>query len=80
MKTLLSERGQVVIPKKVREALEIEKGDELDVKVVDKAIVLTPLKRFKANRWQDYVGIGKGIVDAHLKEKKAERKKEDVYP
>ncbi|MCL5236376.1 MAG: AbrB/MazE/SpoVT family DNA-binding domain-containing protein [Nitrospirae bacterium] len=80
MKTLLSERGQVVIPKKVREALEIEKGDELDVKVVDKAIVLTPLKRFKANRWQDYVGIGEGIVDAHLKEKKAERKKEDVYP
>ncbi len=80
MKTLLSERGQVVIPKKVRQALEIEKGDELDVKVVDKAIVLTPLKRFKANRWQDYVGIGEGIVDAHLKEKKAERKKEDVYP
>ena len=31
MKTLLSERGQVVIPKKVRESVQVEKGDEFEI-------------------------------------------------
>ena len=31
MKTLVSERGQVVIPKKIRDTVHIVKGDELDI-------------------------------------------------
>jgi len=80
MKTQLSERGQVVIPKKVRDAIDLHKGDEFEVEVVGETIILKPLRRFKAQRWQDYVGIGEGIVDYHLKSKKKEKDSEDVYP
>lgn len=80
MKTLLSERGQVVIPKKIREAVHVEKGDEFEIEVVGEAIVLKPIKRFKAQKWQDYIGVGEGIVDSYLKGKREEKEKEDVYP
>jgi AbrB family looped-hinge helix DNA binding protein len=79
MKTLLSERGQVVIPKKIRDSIHINKGDELEIEVQGDAIVLKPLKRFKARKWQDYAGIGEGIVAAHLRDKKKEKADEDVY-
>ncbi|KXK32984.1 MAG: SpoVT / AbrB like domain protein [Candidatus Brocadia sinica] len=80
MKTLVSDRGQVVIPKKIRETIHIGKGDELEVEVVGETIVLKPIRRFKANKWQDYAGIGEGIVSAYLKDKKKEKNDEDVYP
>ncbi len=80
MKTLLSDRGQVVIPQKIREAIHVEKGDEFEIEVVGEKIVLKPIKRFKAKKWQDYIGIGEGIVDVYLKEKREEKEKEDVYP
>lgn len=80
MKTILSERGQVVIPKKIREAIHVEKGDEFEIEVIGGSIVLKPIKRFRAKKWQDYIGIGEGIVDIYLKEKLEEKEKEDVYP
>ncbi len=80
MKTILSERGQVVIPKKIRETVHIEKGDEFEIEVVGEAIVLKPIKRFKAQKWQDYIGIGEGIVDSFIKDKQTDKDKEDVYP
>jgi AbrB family looped-hinge helix DNA binding protein len=80
MKTLLSERGQVVIPKKIRETVHIAKGDELEIEVVGETIVLKPIRRFKADKWQDYAGIGDGIVTSHLKDRKKEKTDEDVYP
>lgn len=80
MKTLVSERGQVVIPKKIRETVHIGKGDELEIEVVGDTVVLKPIRRFKANKWQDYAGIGEGVVDAHLRDKKKEKNNEDVYP
>lgn len=80
MKTLVSERGQVVIPKKIRDSAHIAKGDELDIDVQGDAIVLRPIRRFKAKRWQDYAGIGEGIVDGHLRDRKKEKADEDVYP
>lgn len=79
MKTLLSERGQVVIPKKIRDTVHLNKGDELEIEVRDETIVLKPLRRFKAKKWQDYAGIGEGIVSAHLKDKKKEKADEDAY-
>jgi AbrB family looped-hinge helix DNA binding protein len=80
MKTLVSERGQVVIPKKIRDTVHIAKGDELEIEVVGETIVLKPLRRFKADKWQDYAGIGDGIVTSHLKDRKKEKTDEDVYP
>jgi AbrB family looped-hinge helix DNA binding protein len=80
MKTLVSERGQVVIPKKIREAVHINKGDALEIEIVGETVVLKPLRRFKAAKWQDYAGIGEGLVTAHLKDRKKEKTDEDVYP
>jgi AbrB family looped-hinge helix DNA binding protein len=80
LKTLLSERGQIVIPKKIRDTIHIAKGDELDIEVQGDTIVLKPLRRFKAKRWQDYAGIGEGIVDGHLRDRKKEKADEDIYP
>jgi len=74
MKTQLSERGQIVVPKKIREAIHVGKGGEFEVDVVGKTIVLKPLRRFKARKWQDYVGIGEGMVDSYLKDKKKEKR------
>ncbi|OGW16857.1 MAG: hypothetical protein A2X56_04055 [Nitrospirae bacterium GWC2_57_13] len=79
MKTLMSERGQIVIPKKIRETIHLNKGDELEIEVRGETIVLRPLRRFKAKKWQDYAGIGEGIVAAHLKDKKKEKADEDAY-
>lgn len=79
MKTLLSDRGQVVIPKKIRETIHLNKGDELEIEVQGDAIVLKPLKRFRARKWQDYAGIGGGVVAAHLKDRKKEKADEDAY-
>lgn len=80
MKTLVSERGQVVIPKKIRDTVHIEKGDELEIETVGETIILKPVRRFKAKKWQDYAGIGEGLIDAHLKGKRKEKADEDVYP
>jgi AbrB family looped-hinge helix DNA binding protein len=80
MKTLVSERGQVVIPKKIRETVHIEKGDELEIDVRGDSIVLRPIRRFKAKRWRDYAGIGEGVVAGHLKDRKKEKADEDLHP
>jgi len=80
MKTQLSERGQIVIPKKIRDTIRVCKGDEFEVDVVGETIVLKPLRRFKARKWQDYIGIGEGIVDSYLEDKKKEKEYENVYP
>ena len=45
MTTVLAQKGQVVIPIRVREELELSAGDDLEVNVIDGEIVLTPLRR-----------------------------------
>ncbi len=80
MKTLLGERGQIVIPKKIRDSLQVQKGDELEIDMVEQTIVLRPVKRFKAKDWRDYAGIADGIADSYLEEKEQEKRIEDVCP
>jgi AbrB family looped-hinge helix DNA binding protein len=41
-KTKVGERYQVVVPKEVREALNLKPGDYLEVKVVDGTVVMIP--------------------------------------
>ncbi len=43
MKVKLSSKGQIVIPKKIRKALSLEAGTELEVKLVDNQIVPYPI-------------------------------------
>lgn len=44
MLVTLSSKGQLVIPKHVREALNISSGDQFRVKIIEGKIVLEPLE------------------------------------
>jgi AbrB family looped-hinge helix DNA binding protein len=39
------EKGQIVIPKKVRKKVNIAPGDKVEVKVTEQGIVISPLKK-----------------------------------
>lgn len=43
MVTKLSSKGQLVIPKEIRQALNLEPGTEFEIEVVEGQIVLKPL-------------------------------------
>ena len=61
--TRVSERGQVVIPKPIRERLDIKRGQLLDVHEVDGAILMRPRARARFTEpvdWQDWGGVLKG--------------------
>lgn len=45
MTTVLAQKGQVVIPKSIREELELDTGDDFEAFVQDGEIVLRPLQR-----------------------------------
>jgi AbrB family looped-hinge helix DNA binding protein len=53
----VSPKFQVVIPKKVREALELKPGEELQIFILDRAIRLQRPRSIKELR-----GIAKGMV------------------
>jgi len=48
MLTKLSSKGQLIIPKLVRQALSLESGAQFQVEVVDKKIVLKPVSRISS--------------------------------
>ena len=48
MKTTLTSKGQLTLPKKVREALGLKPGDELLVEIEDDRITLIPRRRYRA--------------------------------
>jgi AbrB family looped-hinge helix DNA binding protein len=79
MKSIVGERGQIVIPKKIRERLRLEKGTLLDVDTTDDntAILLKPLRK-KRKDWRDWIGAfeGEGLTGEYLKEKKKEKERE----
>ncbi len=45
-KTKITRKGQVTIPKKIRDRLELEESDNLEVKIVDNCIVMEKLESF----------------------------------
>jgi AbrB family looped-hinge helix DNA binding protein len=49
MKTVVSSRGQIVVPKTIRDSLGIQEGDVLDVQENGTRIILTKLERPKAD-------------------------------
>ena len=40
----LTSKGQLVIPKAIRQALGIDSGDQLEVRLVDRQIILEPVE------------------------------------
>jgi AbrB family looped-hinge helix DNA binding protein len=51
------EHGQVTIPKKFREALELEKGDLAEAELEGKRIVITPKKLVKEEALKKLISV-----------------------
>lgn len=56
-KTKVSDKYQVVIPKSVRNSINLKRGQILQVLEVDNGILLTPEKKWP----DDYIGMDKDI-------------------
>ncbi|HDO35289.1 MAG TPA: AbrB/MazE/SpoVT family DNA-binding domain-containing protein [Nitrospirae bacterium] len=50
----ISTKGQVSIPKKIRDALYLKPGDELDFRIEGNNVVLIPVKTIKVPRDQEW--------------------------
>ncbi|MGH7860972.1 MAG: AbrB/MazE/SpoVT family DNA-binding domain-containing protein [Candidatus Dormibacteraceae bacterium] len=58
-RTRLSARGQVVLPKEIRDRLHLERGQELAVEIISGTVVLRPLESEGKHReatWRDLAG------------------------
>lgn len=68
MKTTVSEKGQITIPKKIRTEMGLKQGVVLDMNIVQGKIVVTKKKSFQPQK--NWRGKGKlptgGTVDAYL--------------
>jgi AbrB family looped-hinge helix DNA binding protein len=76
----VSAKGQVVIPKRVREELGIREGDACQVEVREGAVVLRPLRG--AAHWRRWRGAlaGMGALGKHLAEHRREVESEGGGP
>ena len=55
----LGEKYQIVIPQEVREVLNLQPGDSLEVKVVNGTVVMTPANSKASRLWGKIVKFGK---------------------
>ena len=63
----ITQKGQVTIPKKVRTALGLKPGDEVDFDMNgSKVIVIKKPKKLPFDKWSGYLGQGK--TDELMKE------------
>jgi len=69
----LSSKGQVIIPKTIRQQLRLRQGVELQVKLVNGKIVMEPAQA-EPHGWQRWQGSmrGTGILEDHLTEHREE--------
>jgi AbrB family looped-hinge helix DNA binding protein len=74
--TRLSTKGQIIIPKPLREALRWRPGQELDVIETKEGLLLRPKAPFKPTRLEDVAGMlkydGPPVSDAEIKARLAE--------
>lgn len=71
----VSSKGQIVIPKKVRNALNLAEGSKLTVEVRGQEIVLS-----KEPAWKKLQGAGGGdLMKTFAEFKKQEREREDSH-
>lgn len=70
MQVVLSSKGQVVLPKEIRDKLGLEKGSVIRVEIVDGKVIIEPVKQPRRG-WRGWKGTLKGtqalkeIVDEH---------------
>jgi AbrB family looped-hinge helix DNA binding protein len=74
----ISSKGQIAIPKAVRDAMGLSEGTRLNLDVRDGQIVLS-----KGRDWRSLRGAGSGVpglMEAFAVQRKAERELEDTRP
>jgi len=73
--TALSTKGQVVIPKEIREALRLRPGTKFIIELEGDRMILRPVKEDVANRlYGKYKGLG--LLEELAKEHRAEVERE----
>lgn len=74
--TVLSEKGQVVIPAEVRETLGLQRGDRFEVEATAQGVVLHLLPRNPVlELWGAFAGPDR-LTDALLDERRIERQRD----
>jgi AbrB family looped-hinge helix DNA binding protein len=71
-KVTVSSKGQIAIPKQVRDALNLTEGSKLTLEVRGQEIVLS-----KGDAWKQLQGAGRDIRKDFLEFRKEERELED---
>jgi len=67
----LSSKGQLVLPKKIREKLHLTSGDQFQARIVDGKIILEPLKKDAIDRLHGVLagtGALKELEEEHRRE------------
>jgi AbrB family looped-hinge helix DNA binding protein len=79
--TTVSSKGQIVIPRHLREKHRLTSGTRLEVNETDEGLVLSPLKRARRSAaqtgWRSLRGCAKGTgaLNDHLAEHRREAKR-----
>jgi AbrB family looped-hinge helix DNA binding protein len=82
-RTVISSKGQVVIPAELRQQLGLKKGTPATWTEEKGRLVLTPLNERLLDEIQGFLKPGSGEVsmfDELFAERQRERKREDKYP
>ncbi len=73
----ISSKGQIAIPKAVRDTLNLSEGTKLMLEVRGQELVLSKQAKWKSLRG---AGAGKGLMNLYAAEKRREREREDARP
>lgn len=75
--TTMSSRGQVVIPRELREKLRLKQGARLEIADRGRALILTPADRTTPKGWRAWRGRLKGTsaLAQHLAEHRRDAKR-----
>lgn len=79
IRTRMGKGGRVVVPVKLRRALDIQPGDEIILRLGNGQIRLIPLRQaivMAQKTVQQYVPEGTSLVDALIQERREEARRE----
>ena len=77
METRLSSKGQMVVPKPIRDALHLSAGAELKVEMGEGCFVVRPKDNIRSARIEEVIGMFK--VDRAISDEEIERAIDDGY-
>ena len=80
MRTVISEKGKIIIPKQIRDKFNFKKGDIFEISRKDNSIILKYTGTTKkVNDWKNFRGLlkNKYSLKKFLKERDEDREKEN---